>query len=60
VLWIAWLVVASGWELASFFQHPRGLHPTASSIVNNMLGSREGKAAGVTLWLMLGWELVRR
>lgn len=59
-LWLAWLVVAAGWELASFFQHPRAMHPTASSLMNDMLGSREGKAVGATLWLMVGWEIVRR
>lgn len=58
--WVVLVVVATGWELSSYFGGPRPEHPTLSSIYDLAAGSLWLKAAIVLAWLGLGWELVRR
>lgn len=55
--WVALVIAVVGFELFNFFQHPRGDHPTMSSLINevDVLPVRRVMYLG---WLALGWHLV--
>ena len=61
----AWLWAALGgaavvWELQAFLQHPRGDHPTVSSLTNDLLQSHLPRAGAMLVWVTAGWWLARR
>lgn len=58
--WAGLAVVTVAWEVLAFVQHPRGDHPTLSSLTNAMLDSQPARAAAFVLWLRAMVELGRR
>lgn len=58
--WSALAAVAVAWEVLAYVQHPRGDHPTLSSLANAVLDSQPARAAAFILWLMATLELARR
>lgn len=59
-LWTIWLAAATGWELWALSMHPRGTHPTISSLLNNLVETYPGRSVALLAWLALGWWLGRR
>lgn len=59
-LWAAVAVVALSWELYCYWSTPRSEHPTLSTFIDLLDSTRIGKITAFTLWLALGWYLVRR
>jgi hypothetical protein len=59
-VWTAWLAAVAGWELWALFSVPRSVHPTISSLVDDLIGSHPARAGAVLLWLLAGWWLARR
>lgn len=60
--WLPWaaLVVALGaLELSELFSKPRSAHPTLSSLTNTLIDTHPSRWAAYTVWLGLGWLLVR-
>jgi hypothetical protein len=58
--WAAALALAAGFEIANYFQAPRRDHPTLSYLLDGVGEHHWSKAIAFTLWLLLGWYLVRR
>ena len=59
VAWIALAIVAVSVELHAYLSSPRSDHPTMSSIADDVMSVRPGRAVVFALWLGLGWVLVR-
>lgn len=59
-VWAALAVVAVGWELAAYLQHPRADHPTLSSLTNSVLDGHALRAAAFIGWLAVAARLGRR
>ncbi|MGH3328384.1 MAG: hypothetical protein ACRDPT_11415 [Streptomycetales bacterium] len=58
--WGLLIVLATAWELLSFFGGPRSQHPTLSSIADDLQADRGVDTLIRVLWLGFGWWLVRR
>ena len=58
--WVALWGALAAWELAAYVQHPRGDHPTLSSLADDVLGSHPARALAFLAWLALGAALARR
>jgi hypothetical protein len=56
-VWLALAAVALAWQLAAYFSSPRRDHPTVSSIADDIMSNRPGRAFVFLLWLALGWSL---
>jgi hypothetical protein len=54
------VVLVVGWELVSLAGSPRIEHPTLSSVIDIVTGSRPGKGLAFALWLVAGWWLISR
>jgi hypothetical protein len=48
------------WEAPAFKDGARSWHPALTTLIDPMLGTRPVKAAGILIWLLAGWALVRR
>ncbi len=48
------------WEASAFKDGAPWWHPALTTLIDPALGSRPVKAAGIMLWLLAGWGLVRR
>ncbi len=59
-VWMAPILVVTGWELYCFVSLPRVEHPTLSSLIDLLDATRPGKTVAVVAWLGLGWFLVSR
>jgi hypothetical protein len=60
-VWGVLLLAFVGWELRELFASPRHDYPTVSSIGNRVLNSsRMVIAVAFTVWVALGWRIVRR
>jgi hypothetical protein len=57
-LWAAPLLAVVGWELYCLVNLPRTAHPTLSSLIDMLDGTRVGKTVAFASWLALGWFLV--
>ncbi len=55
--WAALVIAVVGFELFNFFQHPRGDHPTMSSLINEV-DVLPVRRVMYLAWLALGWHLV--
>jgi len=61
--WRWWAVLAAVtalWQGASYLQHPRGAHPTISSLTNEVLDTQGARAAAFVLWLLATARIARR
>jgi hypothetical protein len=58
--WAALAAVASAWQVAAYMQHPRGDHPTVSSLANELLDSHPARAAAFLVWIAAARWLARR
>ena len=58
-VWAVLFVTLAGWELASFLQHPRGAHPTLSSMANEVLAHHPVRAVAMVVWLAIGVGIAR-
>jgi hypothetical protein len=58
--WAALAAVAGAWQLAAYLQHPRGDHPTVSSLANELLDSHPARAAAFLVWIAAARWLARR
>jgi len=59
-VWMAPILVVTGWELYCLVSLPRVEHPTLSSLIDLLDATRPGKTVAVVAWLGLGWFLVSR
>jgi hypothetical protein len=48
------------WEASAFKDGAPSWHPALTTLIDPVLGTRPVKAAGILLWLLAGWALVRR
>jgi hypothetical protein len=48
------------WEASGFRAGSPWWHPSLTGLIDPALGARPVKAAGIMLWLLAGWALVRR
>jgi hypothetical protein len=48
------------WEASAFKDGAPSWHPALTTLIDPVLGTRPAKAAGVLIWLLAGWALVRR
>jgi hypothetical protein len=60
VVWAVLLFVIVYWQLMVFTSNPRDVYPTYSSILNELLAPYPARVAGWSVWLWLGWYVVRR
>jgi hypothetical protein len=59
-VWAALGAAIALWELQAFLQHPRGAHPTVSSLTNDLLQNHVSRAGAMLVWLAAGVWLARR
>jgi hypothetical protein len=52
-------VAVIAWELTTYAGSPRSAHPTLSSLIDLVDGSRPGKSVAFMVWLALGWFVLR-
>jgi hypothetical protein len=48
------------WEASAFRDGAPWWHPALTTLIDPVLGPRPVKAAGILIWLLAGWALVRR
>ncbi len=48
------------WEASGFRDGSPWWHPALTGLIDPELGARPVKAAGILIWLLAGWALVRR
>ena len=48
------------WEASAFKDGAPSWHPALTTLIDPVLGTRPLKAAGILIWLLAGWALVRR
>lgn len=48
------------WEASAFKDGAPWWHPALTTLIDPVLGTRPVKAAGILIWLLAGWALVRR
>src|SRR5262249_28663298 len=58
--WVVLGVVVVGWQLFNFFHGDRSVHPTPSSLMDEVDAHRTLRTIVFVGWLALGWDLVRR
>jgi len=58
--WIVVSLLVVAFELFNYFSSPRTMHPTLSSLSDELSGSHLGKAALCFAWLALGAVLLKR
>jgi hypothetical protein len=58
--WSALAGAIAVWELQSFLQHPRGEHPTLSSLTTSLLQSHPSRMVSLLVWIGAGVWLARR
>jgi hypothetical protein len=58
--WAICIAALFEWEAAAFRDNSLWWHPSLTALIDPMLGARPVKAAGVLIWLLSGWALVRR
>ena len=59
-VWLALAGAAAAWELQAFFQHPRSVHPTISSLTNNLMQDQITRTGAMLVWIAVGVWLARR
>ena len=60
LVWLALLLVFTGWELYALFASPSDAHPTVSALSVPLLAPHWHRAAAYLLWLAGGAWLARR
>lgn len=60
LVWLALLLVFTGWELYALFASPAAAHPTVSALSGPLLAPHWHRAAAYLLWLAGGVWLARR
>lgn len=58
-----WAIVVGAlfeWEASAFKDGAPSWHPALTTLIDPVLGTRPVKAAGILIWLLAGWALVRR
>ena len=58
-----WAIAVGGlleWEASAFKDGAPSWHPALTTLIDPVLGTRPVKAAGILVWLLAGWALVRR
>jgi hypothetical protein len=60
LLWLALLVLFTGWELYALFSSPAAAHPTVSALAGPLLAPHWHRAVAYVLWLAGGVWLARR
>ena len=58
--WAVLGAALAAWQMAAYAEHPRRDHPTLSSLTNELLDSRTGRAAAFVVWLAAAAQLGRR
>lgn len=60
MIWTLLIVLLAVWVLAVFFSHPRSTYPTLSYLMNIVFENYPLRVGGFTVWLAMGWYLLRR
>ena len=60
LVWLALLLVFTGWELYALFASPADAHPTVSALSGPLLAPHWHRAAAYLVWLAGGLWLARR
>jgi len=60
LLWLALVVLFTGWELYALFSSPAAAHPTVSALAGPLLAPHWHRAVAYLLWLAGGVWLARR
>jgi len=58
--WAVCIIALVEWEAAAFRDNSLWWHPSLTALIDPMLDVRPVKAAGILVWLLSGWALVRR
>lgn len=58
--WTICVAALFEWEASAFRDNSPPWHPSLTDLVNPLLGPHVVKSAGVLVWLLAGWALVRR
>jgi hypothetical protein len=58
--WAIAVTVLFEWEASAFKDGAPWWHPALTTLIDPVLGTRPVKAAGILVWLLAGWGLVRR
>ncbi len=58
--WAICVAALFEWEASAFRDNSPPWHPSLTDLVNPLLGPHVVKSAGVLVWLLAGWALVRR
>ena len=60
LLWVAVFVVMIAFQLLNFFEWPRTVYPTLSSLLSTWFAFYPARALAFGLWIWLGWYVVDR
>jgi hypothetical protein len=60
LVWLVLLVVAVGVQLFNYFDWPRTVYPTLSSLANQVFWIYPVRVASFAFWLWLGWYFIDR
>jgi hypothetical protein len=58
--WAVCIIALFEWEASAFRDNSLWWHPSLTALIDPMLDARPVKAAGILVWLLTGWALVRR
>ena len=58
--WVIAVGALFEWEASAFKDGAPSWHPALTTLIDPVLGTRPVKAAGILIWLLAGWALVRR
>ena len=58
--WAIAVMALFEWEASAFKDGAPWWHPALTTLIDPVLGTRPVKAAGILIWLLAGWALVRR
>ena len=58
--WMICVVALFEWEASAFRDNSLPWHPSLTNLIDPLLGQHALKSASILVWMLVGWELVKR
>jgi hypothetical protein len=58
--WMICVVALFEWEASAFSDNSLPWHPSLTNLIDPLLGAHALKSAAILVWMLAGWELVKR
>jgi hypothetical protein len=58
--WVICVVGLFEWEASAFRDNSQPWHPSLTNLIDPLLAAHAMKSAAILVWMLAGWELVKR